>query len=32
MLQITCDQLTMEKEEVKECTDRLEQGLTTTYK
>jgi hypothetical protein len=28
MLQITCDQLTVEKEEEKECTDRLEKGLT----
>jgi hypothetical protein len=32
MLQITCDQLTVEKEEEKECTQtRLEQGLTTMY-
>jgi hypothetical protein len=31
MLQITCDQLTVEKEEDKECADRLENGLTTTY-
>jgi hypothetical protein len=31
MLQITCDQLTTEKEEEKEHADILEQGLTTTY-
>ena len=31
ILQITCDQLTTKKEEEKECTDRLEQGLTTAY-
>jgi DNA repair exonuclease SbcCD ATPase subunit len=31
MLQITCDQLTTEKEEEKECTDKLEQGLTMVY-
>jgi hypothetical protein len=31
MLQITCDQLTAEKEEEKERIDRLEQGLTMTY-
>jgi hypothetical protein len=31
MLQITCDQLTVEKEEEKEHIDRLEQGLTMTY-
>jgi hypothetical protein len=32
MLQITCEQLTTEKEEEKKFTDRIEQGLTTTYK
>jgi hypothetical protein len=31
MLQITCDQLTSEKEEEKEHTDKLEQGLTMVY-
>jgi hypothetical protein len=31
MLQITCNQLTLEKEEDKEHTYKLEQGLTTVY-
>jgi predicted nucleic acid-binding Zn-ribbon protein len=31
MIQITCDQLTAEKEEEKEHTNKLEQGLTMTY-
>jgi hypothetical protein len=31
MLQITCDQLNLKKEEEKERTDKLEQGLTTVY-
>jgi hypothetical protein len=31
MLQITCDQLTSEKEEEKEHVDKLEQGLTMVY-
>jgi len=31
MLQIRCDHLTMENEEEKECTDKLEQGLKMIY-
>ena len=31
MLQITCDQLTLEKEEEKEHAYKLEQGITTVY-
>jgi len=31
MLQISCDQLTVEKEKEKECTDKLEWGLTIVY-
>jgi len=31
MIQITCDQLTSEKEEEKPCVDKLEHGLTTVY-
>jgi predicted nucleic acid-binding Zn-ribbon protein len=31
MLQITCDQLTSEKEEEKECADNLEQRLIVVY-
>jgi hypothetical protein len=31
MLQITCDQLTLEKEEEKKRADRLEKGLTIVY-
>jgi len=31
MLHITCDQLTVKKEEEKECTDRIEQGLIAAY-
>jgi hypothetical protein len=31
MLQITCDQLTIEKEEKKECADSLEQGFIAAY-
>jgi chromosome segregation ATPase len=31
MLQITCDQLTAEKEEEKECANKLEHGLTSVY-
>ena len=31
VLQITCDQLTMEKEEEKRRVDKLEKGLTEVY-
>jgi hypothetical protein len=31
VLQITCDQLNLEKEEEKKRADRLEKGLTTVY-
>jgi hypothetical protein len=31
MLQITCDQLTSEKEEEKQCADKLEQGIPMIY-
>jgi hypothetical protein len=31
ILHITCDQLTLEKEDKKKCTDRIEQGITSTY-
>jgi hypothetical protein len=31
MIQITCDQLTMEKEEEEECANKLEHGLNTVY-
>jgi cob(I)alamin adenosyltransferase len=31
MLQITCDQLTSEKEEEKECADKLEHDITMVH-